>query len=361
MPATWPLAERPESLPLLEPLELTPQPPQSEPSLPDGTHGALALSFRHSGWQRHRDQINRAFRRTMQSVTRIAAFQTCGSHAYILRSIIDPERIRLAGSTCHDRFCVPCARDRAAVIVHNVLDRLGTDPVRFLTLTLKADGEPLERSVRRLTASFAALRRRAVWKNTVTGGVAFMEVHWSRTGQRWHPHLHCLVHGRFIPKRDLAAAWSEITRDSKVVDIRLVKDTKHLARYVTKYASKPLNASFVDDDDLLDEAILALHGKRVCMTFGTWQGVNLTTRPSDDEWENLGDFETILYKAGDGDAEAVALVEAVAPDQAESLIAQARAARPPPTRPAVELAQLTFYAAWDASETARELPRPTRR
>lgn len=242
---------------------------------------------------------------------------------------------------------MPCARDRSAVIVHNVLERIGDNPVRFVTLTLKADGEPLEHSVRRLSKSFSALRRRAIWKNNVTGGVAFTEVHWSKNGQRWHPHLHCLVQGRFIPKAELAAAWLDITGDSRIIDLRLVKTAKHLAHYVTKYASKPLNSSFILEPELLDEAIRALHGKRLCVTFGRWQGVQLTTAPSEDEWENLGDFETFLYRAARGDEIAIAIVEQVAPKQADELIALATAARPPPEPTTPEFTQLTFYADWN--------------
>lgn len=99
MPATWPLEKPPDLLPLLEPLELTSHAEPAPTPQDDGTPGSLSLSFRHSGWRIHREAINAAFRRTMQSVSRIAAFQSCGSHSYVLRSVLDPDFIRLAGST----------------------------------------------------------------------------------------------------------------------------------------------------------------------------------------------------------------------------------------------------------------------
>lgn len=327
---------------LLEPLELTtqtrPEPLENEHTTP----GQMSSSFRHNGWKGNRAKVFAALQRTAQPHSRVVAFRTCGSHAYVIRSLIDREKIRLVGSTCHDRFCVPCAKERSRIIVHNVLDQLGDVPVRFLTLTLKGAGEPLADSVRRLTRAFTALRRRSLWRQKVTGGVAFIEVHWSRTSQRWHPHLHCLIQGEYIDKGEISRTWLDITKDSRIIDIRLVRSPEHLAKYVTKYASKPLNASFVNEAELLDEAITALRGKRLCVTFGTWQGVQLTTHPSDDEWEHLGDFEGIIYRAASGDATALAILRELASGETESLLATARRIRPPPPVPPPKWKQLDF-------------------
>lgn len=330
-------------LPLLEPPETTVHSATKQLRWPTGHSAELGTVFRHSSWKRHRAAVYASLQRTKQTLARRIAFRTCGSHAYVIRSLMNPEKVRLAGSTCHDRFCVPCAKDRSATIVRNVLDRLTDAPVRFITLTLKAAGEPLGSSIRRLTTAFSALRRRKLWKDAVVGGVAFLEVHWSRTGSRWHPHLHILVQGRFLDQGKLSQAWSKVTGDSRIVDIRLVRNPEHLARYVAKYASKPLNASFANCPQLLDDAIVALKGKRMCVTFGTWQGVQLTESLNDDEWENLGSFSDFIHRASMGDAAAMAILREISPSQADDLMEIARHARPPPDRPTPKLTQLTLF------------------
>lgn len=334
-------------LPLLEPPETTVHSAAEALRWPPGHAAELGTVFRHSGWKRHRAAVYASLQRTKQTLARRIAFSTCGSHAYVIRSLSDPSNIRLAGSTCHDRFCVPCAKDRSAVIVRNVMDRLTDVPVRFITLTLKADDEPLESSIRRLTTAFSSLRRRKLWTNSIAGGVAFLEVHWSRNGQRWHPHMHILVQGRFLDQAKLSQAWYAITGDSKIVDVRLVRNPTHLARYVAKYASKPLNASFANDQSLLDTAVSALKGKRMCVTFGTWQGVQLTETPNEGEWENLGSFTDFIHRASMGNAEAVAILRSLAPGTADDLMEISRNARPPPSRQAPKLTQLTFYETWN--------------
>ena len=248
---------------------------------------------------------------------------------------------------------MPCARDRSATIVHNVMERMGDSPVRFLTLTLRADGEPLAKSIRRLTAAFTVLRRRAVWRHAVTGGVAFVEVHWSKTGQRWHPHLHCLLQGRYLPKQSLATAWESITGDSRIIDIRLVRTPKLIARYVTKYAAKPLDASYIHDQHLLDEAVEALKGRRMCIPFGRWSDVTLTCHPKDGEWINVGDFEFLVHRAARGDEYAKAVVVSVAPLDAHNLIDEARRRAPPQLQAPLAMEQLTFYGAWDEAQRVR--------
>lgn len=332
-----------QCLPLLEPPEISVPREARDLDWPSGHSAELPTYFRHSGWKRYRQRVYLSLLRTSQSFARVQAFRTCGTHAYVIRSRTDPDKVRVAGSTCHDRMCVPCAKERSACIAGNVLDRIKDDPVRFLTLTIKAENEPLHDSIRRLTAAFSTLRRRRLWKNKTVGGVAFLEVHYSRNGSRWHPHLHILTQGRFINRSELVAAWHQITGDSKVVDIRLIDNARLLTRYVTKYASKPLDASFIDDDALLDEAVRALKGKRLCITFGTWQGVQLTEPLTDDEWENLGSLDGLVRRAANGDTESMEILRLLASSQADDLLEIARRTRPPPSQKPPPIRQLTLF------------------
>ena len=98
MTATWPLEDGGSSLPLLEPLE---SPPPSAPlhvGVDDECPPQLGVVFRHSGWQRHRDLVYAALRRTRQPIHRIAAFEQCGARAFVLQSVAEPTVYRLAGS-----------------------------------------------------------------------------------------------------------------------------------------------------------------------------------------------------------------------------------------------------------------------
>lgn len=269
--------------------------------------------FRHKGWAHNRERVYASLRRTSQPTNRILSFDSCGSHAYVLKSVLEPGKYRVAGSTCHDRFCVPCANDRSRVIAQNVVKKMAGGPCRFVTLTIRSDKEPLKFLLGKLLRSFKELRRRDVWKDKVSGGVGFLEIKWSSMRRRWHPHLHLLVKGKFIVQKDLSAEWRKITKDSKIVDVRLVKSERKAAKYVTKYASKPLNNTFVNRPKLLDEAVLALKGRRLCMTFGDWRGLLITETVNEDEWVNLGSLQGWVNKAVSGDEEALVVIKSLFP------------------------------------------------
>lgn len=283
-----------------------------------------AVEFRHSGWARDRRRVYDALRRTKQTLNRLVDFKECGKHAYVFQSVDDPDVYVIGGSTCHDRFCLPCGRERTRVISTNVLDKLENEQARFLTLTLKSSTETLTELLAKLTQHFTALRRSKLWRNKVTGGVAFLEVVWRESTARWHPHFHCLVQGRYIPKDELSRTWHKITGTSYIVDIRIATNAAHVTHYITKYASKPLDHSVLHDPDKLDEAVVALKGKRLCLTFGTWRGVSLTTPLDSGQWVNLGTLTEIIDHAEQGDYGAAQALDALKIEYAPST-------RAPPT------------------------------
>lgn len=293
-----------DSLTSLEAPEINPQLHDDPPLGQINETWEAVCTFRHSGWSHGRNLVYRSLWRTCQSDSRICNFSTCGSGAYVLQSIDDPKRFRIAGSCCHDRFCLPCAQERSSMIAQHVINKLGDGACRFLTLTLKSQQESLAFLLGKLTRCFTCLRRSKVWASAVTGGVAFIEVKWSETNHRWHPHLHCLVQGNFIKQQDLSACWYRVTGDSNIVDIRLVRSDVAATRYVTKYAGKPFNNSFLNRPAKLDEAVLALKGKRLCITFGDWRGTLLLQPVLESEWTNLGKLVDFLDDAARGDADA---------------------------------------------------------
>lgn len=293
-----------------------------------------SINFRHSGWRADRYRVYNALRRTAQPGNRLHDFTECGKHAYVFQSLEDPDVYTLGGSTCHDRFCLPCARERSRIIATNVKDKLQSQRARFITLTLKSTTEPLAVLLAKLSRDFATLRRSKLWRHKVTGGVAFLEIKWLNRTQRWHPHLHCLVQGRYIPQDDLSKTWLKVTGTSKIVDIRIASDNAHVTSYITKYASKPLDHTVVTDPPRLDEAVLALKGKRLCTTFGSWRGYKLTTPPESGTWLQLGTLDELITRAEAGEQQAVHALDALR-------IQYAPSTRGPPIFAAVTVSSLT--------------------
>jgi hypothetical protein len=203
--------------------------------------------------------------------------------------------VRLRADYCHDRFCVPCARARAACISAALLDRIGTQTVRFVTFTLRCNFLSLRERLDRLYTSFNLLRRRSFWKANVTGGAAFCEVKLGSTPGNWHVHLHCLVVGRWMEQKQLVHEWHAVTGDSVIVWIEAATGRDHVIRYVSKYVSQGATKEVYDNPDTLDEMLLALKGRRLCTTFGSWRGTVLKpTAPSSSGWQLYGYLDTLL-------------------------------------------------------------------
>lgn len=306
--------------------------------------GGLADTFRHSGWRRNRQLIHNSLRRTQQSASRLSAFGSCGWQSFVYRTVDPPHTYRLAGSSCRDRFCIPCARDRSRCMTANILAKMKGDPARFATLTLKHTMDPLHVQVTRLYAAFQKLRLRPLWKRHVDGGCVFIEVKWIAATHEWHPHLHAILHGRYFPKTLLSSLWYSVTGDSFISDIRAVTDQGKISYYVAKYAGKSVNDTFLNRPALLDEVITSFRGRRLCHTFGTWRGLKLTESPSDRDWESIGSFHDVCIRALDGDPEAADAIEMICGDRRAEILTSVRFARPPPTPDPGPAAQLTF--AW---------------
>lgn len=289
---------------------------------------SAATHFRHSGWSHNRKLICEALARTDQSRSRRDSFSDCGSHAYVLESVDRPGEYRVAGSACHDRFCGPCAQERSYTIAGNVLDAIRNVEVRFLTLTIRTEGMSLGESLDKLYNSFSALRRRRFFKRRVRGGVAFVELKYSHKSERWHPHLHCLCTGTYIDRHKLSQLWHAVTGDSFIIDIQRPKRNELVAKYVTKYASKPFNNTFVNRAELIDEAIVAMKGRKLSLTWGTWRGMQLTETPDDGAWEHVAPLNTIVEQASRGDADALAILKALHPQSMEGMLSRA----PPGTK-----------------------------
>ncbi len=254
-------------------------------------------SFRHSGWRGTRTKTATALLEVFGPNNRYSRFLTCGANAHVYRNKKDPNRFQIRSETCHDRWCVPCSRHRARGLAATLAEHVADRQTRFITLTLKSSTEPLGDLVEKLLSSFRKLRRAPVWASTQDGGAAFMEVKYNPETHRWHPHLHVISQGRFIPQHLLRMAWNQITRDSFIVDVRLVKSRPDLCSYVTKYVSSPISHSVTNDPALLVAAITALHGRRTCTTYGSWRGLKLIRKPEGDDWDHYGSWDLLQDRA----------------------------------------------------------------
>lgn len=272
--------------------------------------------FRHGGWWTIRRMVWKSLHRTQASSGRAASFGCCGSYSWIEQSDECSTSFRVRHNRCNDRLCTPCANARSARVKEALFNIVGNKPVTFITLTLCGKNEPLSDLVDRLYKHFRALRLHPLWDENVRGGAAFLEIKWSDKAQRWHPHLHILADAKFIEQGLLSQAWRSISRDSYIVDIRRVKNIEVAGHYVTKYASKPLNMTFASSPDLLDEAVRALKGRRLCLCFGEWYGTPLNSSEDEDldldgkeKFHAFCPLEDLLDKATSGDRAAIDILK----------------------------------------------------
>lgn len=250
--------------------------------------------FRHSTWQSDRDRVEAALHDPRIRGPRFWRFRDCGTQAVVFKTADDPPRYKVGCTRCHDRFCLPCAQDRARLIVANMKEQIPYETTRFLTLTLKHSDDPLAQQLERLYIGFAHLRRRTFWRGLVTGGIAFLELKLASSDKRWHPHLHVLVRGKYIPQKILSDSWLQITGDSFIVDIRLAKTPTQVYSYLAKYVTKGWGPGVYRNYDRLTEAIIALKGRKLLLAFGNLAHVKLLDPPTKETWEELGTLHEVI-------------------------------------------------------------------
>jgi hypothetical protein len=181
--------------------------------------------------------------------------------------------------------------------------------IRFLTLTLRANATPLKEQLDRLYSSFGKFRNRAKIKKCVRGGICFLELSRNRETGSWHPHLHILFEGDYLPQAVARDTWHEITGDSYIVDIRQIRTVGEACSYVVKYATKSIGANVWADPAALREAMVALVGKRTFNAFGTWKCFSLARPQADDlDWDPVCSLNTLYNRIAEGDPAAIKIL-----------------------------------------------------
>lgn len=277
-------------------------------ALPEGS-----IAFRHGRYHWHRQRVLDAFARLGIDDIRQRAYASCGSGAWLMQSETDQNVFSVRSDTCRDRWCPACAGTRASVIRSNLQPLTEKGPVRLITLTLKHKPDNLTNRLLFLVSRFAILRKLKVWKDAIEGGAAFIEVKMNTQTREWHPHLHILAVGKYIPQQQLRDAWLACTGDSYIVDIRLVRDPEKIAQYVTKYVTKPADNDLYRDPDALAQAILAMKGKRLAYTFGTWRKVALLQTNPEHEWRPVLDWQEFMDRVKAGNQWCIRALAAITP------------------------------------------------
>lgn len=258
--------------------------------------------FRHSFWRVRRLATLSAFSFLALAQSRVDRFTQCGTVSWVLRSKCDPDVFRLASNGCRDRWCEACSSEKRRTIIRNVRDKLEGMNLRFLTLTLKSRDDTLTDQLNRLYKCFRMFRNRSKIKPKMTGGLYFVELTINEETGLWHPHLHILFVGDYLPHATCRAEWLSCTGDSFIVDIAGVRGAGHAASYIAKYAGKAVPRSVWNNPDRFHEAILAFKGRRLFSYFGTFKGLELSKNPADDVgWDTVAPLFTIILLARRGE------------------------------------------------------------
>ena len=289
----------------------------------------LAQVFRHTHWNDQRQRIFDALQDLELSRARLVRYAACGTHCRVVQSDDDPDRYATQSDTCHDRWCQPCATERARRIATHIRTHIAGKRIRMLTLTLKHSDAPLSLQLDRLRDCLRILRRSSLWRGRVTGGCTMFECKWSHDTQAWHPHAHLLITGRYLPHPDLKKLWYKITGDSFIVHIRPCDSDAKAAAYVAKYVGKPWTGDVERSPHLLAQLIVALEGRRLCHTFGNWKGLHLSEPINTGSWHYVCDLDDLLTRAKSREQEAVTILGLLDSTNRSESVLQA------PTMPAV--------------------------
>lgn len=268
--------------------------------------------MRHHNWRDKRSRVKQVLGKSGTGARGMDAFCNCGAECVVEWSESE-KRYRLRGSYCHGRHCEPCQKSKSSLIINNLRAKLGAEPdrqYRFITLTLRHNRTTkLADQVKRLYACYKKLRQHKSWQRSQRGGAAMLEIKLVERGG-WHPHLHIVSEGVWMDKRELMNAWSEITGDSFVADIRQLSNKKDVAFYVGKYVTKGVNDAVWDDEEKAIEYVCAMRGVRSCATFGTWRGYKLLGKPKAvHDFKPVALLSSIAGKARAGCVASVHLLE----------------------------------------------------
>lgn len=236
----------------------------------------------------HFDQIEGKDRRR--------ALLECRTRAWFVRNREDGS-VRVASNSCRLRWCPLCSSARKNYIRHQVQDWFQTaDYPKFLTLTVKHSTLDLTNQINHIYSAWRKLRRAKFFKDNCSGGIWFFQICWNPNRHEWHPHLHCIVTGKYMDYKRLRQLWFFYTQDSQVLDIRPIRDPKVVGDYVARYAARPSDLAHLPAKQSI-ELISSLFGRRISGAWGTGRGISFRPSkiPDPENWEYLGNWRIIHH------------------------------------------------------------------
>ena len=181
---------------------------------------------------------------------------------------------------CNVPGCDRCDRRKAAIVAANLEDLTAAGGTwRSGNLTLRSIDGPLAAQYARLRRCLARLRRTRFWQQHVAGGVYRLHCTLNLRTRQWHPHIHFVVRGTYMPHDELAAEWLRITGDSDQVWIEKIRDGASAPSDLASYLGAAPNMRHWPDAAVVEFYQANAHRRQV-QTFGDVRGVSLTTSPA---------------------------------------------------------------------------------
>jgi len=152
---------------------------------------------------------------------------------------------------CKLRYCPDCwnrlQRQRIAILCQM------TGPLKWITLTRGGKtGETLAQGITDLQQAFQKLRRRKAVSSLFQSGYYQIECK-PRSDGTWHVHMHILAVGDYFPHKQLVRIWGECLGQKTLPSVRINSvSAQMLARYITKYNTKPADYYKMTNEQLSD-------------------------------------------------------------------------------------------------------------
>ncbi len=178
----------------------------------------------------------------------------------------------LPAKPCNLRLCPFESRARSGRAVRKwgpVIE--GVTEGRHLVLACRnSEKGSLKGGIAALWKAFGCLRKMAVFVG-VTGVLASLEVTFNQKAQSWHPHLHCVVQGPYMPYELMLAAWKAAT-DGAGQTVWISKIDRGTVRELLKYVTKI--SSFARDPQAVQEFLAVTHRMRFLRSYGVFYRLN---------------------------------------------------------------------------------------
>lgn len=227
---------------------------------------------------------------------RIERFKACRTNAYFYRNK-ETGRVKVMSNACKDRACPFCAQARSAEVATQVSAWLeGMKHPRFLTLTMRSSNAPLATQISNIYQAFRRYRLMKGMKKYLRSGVWFFQVTFNHETHQWHPHLHCVIVGKWAEWEFLRDQWKIASKGSYVMDIKPIKEPAKTADYVARYSARPYRMADLPLENR-KECIEAFASRRL---FGTWGPKPERPKIKHEKidfgvWEPIGSYAYVHY------------------------------------------------------------------